>query len=465
MIATQVRFTRPAQSLNLRRLRAPLAVAACLRLGLMLLAFALTGTRIMTQGDTSSYIDPGRSLFFHGAFATLGAPEIDRTPGYPIFAVFTGMAFDNVLLTVTAQILIALASLILVARIAERIFPSHGVRPNRSVGLFAAWLFAFEPLMLTSAIRLMPETLFVLLLLFAVERILSFLETRNLIQLAFAGVLLASATFVRPVSYYLGFALAIGLAIASPKQRGLRWNAPAILLLGILPWLAAWQLRNKIETGYSGFSSIVEENLYFFQSAEVTAEMRHISLGAEQKELGYPDDLSYIAMHPEQRDWSRSQKLRFMRRQSLQILSQHPLLYLKTHIRGVAIVAFTPCATEMLQLLDAYPPPDTMPRRILNEGLTKSLLRVLTAHPGVSIAMAAFEAWLLMLYALAAYGIFHAKKTDASVLLLLGIALYFLLISGGAQAIGRYRAPVMPELCIFAAAGLVALRTKRNAKP
>jgi 4-amino-4-deoxy-L-arabinose transferase-like glycosyltransferase len=31
------------------------------------------------------------------------------------------------------------------------------------------------------------------------------------------------------------------------------------------------------------------------------------------------------------------------------------------------------------------------------------------------------------------------------------IAVYFLLLSGGAQAVGRYRMPIMPLLCILAA--------------
>ena len=76
-----------------RRMAAPLVLAAMLRLGLMVVAFLLTGTQVMMQGDTASYLEPGKNLILHGAFATAGAPEIDRTPGYPVFAMLTGMAF------------------------------------------------------------------------------------------------------------------------------------------------------------------------------------------------------------------------------------------------------------------------------------------------------------------------------------------------------------------------------------
>jgi len=91
-----------------RQMRGPLLSALLLRLSLMAAAYAATGTRIMTQGDTASYMEPGRNLLLHGVFATAGQFEIDRTPGYPIFAMFTGMAFDNVLLTATAQIVLSL---------------------------------------------------------------------------------------------------------------------------------------------------------------------------------------------------------------------------------------------------------------------------------------------------------------------------------------------------------------------
>jgi hypothetical protein len=121
---------------------------------------------------------------------------------------------------------------------------------------------------------------------------------------------------------------------------------------------------------------------------------------------------------------------------------------------GVGVVAFTPCAAEFLQLLNAYPSSASMPHRVLNEGVAKSALRIFIAHPGVSIIMALFEAFLLALYGLAIRGYLTADRRNPAVITLVGIAIYFVLISGGAQAVGRYRAPVMPLLCVLAAGGL-----------
>ena len=442
--------------------RCPIAATLAgitLRVALMVAAYLLTGTQIMTQGDTASYLEPGRNLILHGQYANGGLPEIDRTPGYPLFTMLTGMAFNNVLLTVIAQIVVSMLSLLLVWRIAERVFP------NRGAGITAVWLYALEPISILYTVRLMPETFFVLLLLTVVDRLLSFYQTGKLSTLALSGLLLAAATYVRPVSYYLVLPLAAALVVTAPRNRGYRWKAPAILLVSVLPWLAAWQLRNKAETGYSGFSSIVEQNLYFYQSAEVSAELAHISLAAEQKQLGYPDEPSYLAVYPEQKNWSPTQRLHYMRGQSLQILGQHRLLYLKTHFAGVGVVAFTPCATELLQLLHLYPQDEQMPQRILNQGIMSSLAQVMRTHPGVTIIMGSFELILLLLYASAIFGIFRGRAKRVPLILLIGIALYFLLISGGAQAVGRYRLPVMPEICILAAGGLSVFGAKEKRSP
>jgi hypothetical protein len=441
---------------SIAHVRAPLLAAVLLRLTLMIAALVLTGTHVMTQGDTASYLNPGRNLLLHGAFAAGGMPEIDRTPGYPLFAEITGMAWGHVFLTAIAQIVVSLASLLLVWKIADRVFP------NRNARSIAAWLYALEPLSVVYSVRLMPETLFVVLLLLVIERLLAF-ERRSakLTAIAIAGALLAAATYVRPVSYYLVFAMAAGISITAPRQRGLRWKAPAVLLAVVIPFLAAWQIRNSVETDYRGFSSIVEKNLYFFQSAEVSGELRQISLGAEQQQLGYPEDKYYDDAHADQRSWSQSQRLSYMRTQSLAILAAHPGLYLKTHFAGVAIVAFTPCATELLQLIGAYPPGDAMPHRILNEGVAASAKSVILSHPGVAITMALFEGFLLLLYAGAVRCFAGSGRISSPMLTLAGIALYFLLISGGAQAVGRYRQPVMPELCILAAGGLTLSRKKQ----
>jgi hypothetical protein len=443
----------------------PLLAAAIVRLTFLLIVLQRTGTSILTQGDTASYLTPGRNLFHYGTFATAIhplLPEIDRTPGYPIFAVLTesltGSLGGSIIPIVLTQVLLSLVSLIILTRIASRTFA------NTSAGTFAGWLFAFEPVSITYSLRIMPETLFLFLLLVAIERLLIYQRTASYAALFTSCLSLAAATYVRPVAYYLGFAMALALAITERQKKGRHWRPPVLVLLTIYPLLFAWQIRNNIETGYHGFSSIVEKNLYFFQAAEITAEQRRIPLDQQQQELGYVDQRHYDEAHPDQSTWTRAKQLQYMHTQATTILAAHPLLYLESHFKGVAVVALTPAASEPLQMLNAYPRDDSTPHRILNEGIFTSLYRLIQAHPTLTVTMAVFEIFLLLLYLFAIRGCFIPNANRLAILTLICFALYFLLISGGAQAVGRYRLPVMPELCVLAAGGLSYLANKKKSE-
>jgi hypothetical protein len=443
---------------RVQSVRLPLAAGALLRITLMLAAWLRTGTSIMTQGDSKSYLEPARNLLLHGIYASHSQTELDRTPGYPLFTALTGAASGHILLTILVQIVLASITLLLIRRIANLTFP------HPKAGIIAAWLFALDPGSIVSSIRIMPEALFVLLLVTMIERFLTFHRNVSLKPLAAAGCLLAVATYVRPVSYYLVLPLTVALIVTYFRRKTLRWQAPAILLLCTFPWLAAWQLRNKEETGYNGFSSIVEKNLYYFQSAEVTAELSGTSLGMEQGRLGYSSEAIYLTIHPEQLHWTQAQRLQFMRSASVSILSQHRALYLRTHFYGVSLVAFTPAATEFLQLLNLYPSPQSMPRHILNEGILHSAVSTLRDHPALTLCMTIFEIWLLFLYVFAIRGVLSSHASRFAIVALVGIALYFLLISGGAQAVGRYRLPVLPELCVLAGGGLATAFQKKRVR-
>lgn len=429
-------------------LAAPVAAAFAIRLALLTVALVRTGSSVLVSGDTVSYLIPGRDLLFHGRFATGALAEINRTPGYPLFLAIASLA--GVAFAALAQIAISAISVILVARLAQAVFA------DEHITLIAAWFFAFEPVSTIYSVRLLPETLYLALLLLSLERMAVFLRNGRLPVLAVSGLWLAAATFVRPVSCYLAFALALGLLVAHIRIPGLRWKAPAVLLVAVLPWLAAWQARNWVEAGFGGFSTIVSRNLYFYQAAGVYARATRRPFAQVQRSFGYPDEESYLARHPEQAHWSRSRRAAFMASQAMSILRQYPGVALRMQAEGSTVVALTPCAADLLRMIGAWP--HDWPSRIVNRGPLRSALWLARAHPLISAVMGALEAFLLLLYFLAARGIVRAGPRNLYVWFLLGVALYFLAVSGGAQAVGRYRLPVMPIVCILAAAGVAHKR-------
>jgi hypothetical protein len=84
-----------------------------------------------------------------------------------------------------------------------------------------------------------------------------------------------------------------------------------------------------------------------------------------------------------------------------------------------------------------------------------------------TVERAIFSIVLLGLYGFAVRGIFCRGADKACLWLLLGTSLYLLAVTGAAAEPGgnsRYRLPVMPAVCILAAAGLPRAKTGARRK-
>ncbi len=453
------------------RLAGPVVAAAAVRLGLLAATIHWFGTSALTRGDTASYLEPGRNLLLHGRFFADGVPDLLRTPGYPLFLAVTSLG--GLSAAAVANVLLSVFSVVLVWRLGRTAFGD-----NR-IALAAAWIFAFEPLSVTCSAILLSDTLFLALFLLSLEPLAAFLRERRLPVLATAGLWLAAATFVRPVTYYLPVALAAGLFFVLARVPGLRWKAPAVLLISILPWLAAWQIRNWVETGYGGFSSASEVNLYFLAAPNVTAHLEHRPFLDVRDALGYVGFAGnsgqsylfqpYLERNPQQAGWSQGQRLAFMRAKAAGILRAHPGLYLRLCFKSLSQPVFNPSGGSSFE----HPlNPGDPARSFADYSLARRWTVLLRASPGALAEKALFGAILLGLYLFAARGVFLAARGSfggdmchACLWLLLGTSLYLLGITaamGGSGGGSRYRLPVMPVVCIFAAAG--ALRAKTIAR-
>lgn len=452
------------------RLVGPLVAAAAIRLALMALFIARNGASALALADTNSFLKPGLNLLLHGRFFADGVPDLLRTPGYSIFLAVTSLA--GLPVAALANLILSVFSVFLVWRLGRAVFDDN------NIALTAAWIFAFEPISILFSFVLLSEPLFVALLLLSVERIAMFLRGRSLWVLFSAGLWLAAATLVRPVTYYLPVALALGLFLALVRVPGLRWKSPALLLLSVLPWLAAWQIRNWVTAGYAGFSSVRELNLYYFDIAEITASVEHRKFDDVRAELGYLDRSddsgqaylfqSYLALHPEQAGWTQGQRLAFMHTTAVRVIRAHEGTYLRLSRTHLFMTVFEPGAAVFDLLL--FPgDPWHVAGSIRGHGLLRGSILLVKSHPWVAAEKAAFAVVMLGLYLLAVRGVtialrgaFRGAMQNTSLWLLLGTALYFLAVSGvagGQGASSRYRVPIMPIVCILAAAGTRPTKT------
>jgi hypothetical protein len=439
------------------RLAGPVIAAAVIRLTLLVITLARNGTSALFQVDPGTYLEPGRNLLLHGSFMADGVPDLLRTPGYPLFLAITNLAGFPAAAVV--NVILSVFTVLLVWKL------GYAAIGDNRIALGAAWIFAFEPMSVVYSACLSSETLFLALFLLSIERLAAFLRGRRLPVLAVAGLWLAAATFVRPITYYLPVALAVGLFLFLARVPGLRWKAPAVLLISVLPWLAAWQIRNWVETGYSGFSSVTEVNLYFLNAAEVTARVEHRSFSEVSRSLGYFGGVNYgeqaylyqpyLALHPEQAGWSQGSRLLYMRSEAFHVIRAHYRVYLlQCVVMPLFKTIINPGAGNFNHLL--YPEDPGPDAGLVNENPVRLAIRLITEYPWAATQRFVFEIVLFGLYLLALRGVFRGGLQKACLWLLLGTLLYILAVTGaggGPGADARYRLPIMPAVCILAAAG------------
>ncbi len=434
-------------------------LAAVVRFGVMAVTLARTGEAALRGTDTFSYLIPGQNLLFHGAFHADGVPALMRTPAYPLFLAITSLGG----LTVAAAInvLLSLFCLVLAWRLAR------AVTGDDRIALAVAWLMAIEPLTIVFSILLLSETLFLAFHLYGLERLAWFFRTHQLRLVAAAGLAFAAAAYVRPAGYYLPVALAMGLAVVLLRVPGGGWwKAPAVLLISCLPWLVAWQLRNKVETGYSGFSSARELNLYFTNAVEITARLEHRNYFDVRREFGYSPFVGhsgqtymaqeYVDHHPEQAGWNQAQRIAFMGVEGSKVIKAHPGMYARTCIEPLVSMILEPGAgyfARMLSLKDS----ELTNGLGTNQGMVHFGINLIKTHPGIAASKAVFMVVLAALYLLALKGLLRGSIGNPYLALLLGTAFYFIglcAVTAGPGYDPRFRIPVLPIVCIFAAAGL-----------
>jgi hypothetical protein len=249
--------------------------------------------------------------------------------------------------------------------------------------------------------------------------------------------------------------LALGLFAVLIRIPGLRWKAPAVLLLTVTPWLAAWQIHNQVVAGYSGFTSVAIEDLYSWEAAEVAASVTGRPTFQVGDEMNRAVDV-YVATHPASPKDSQIERLNFMSVESSRILHQHFGTWMISRLKGTLRVIFSPGTNDLLDQVGfvTHDEMSGMRARIHDRNPVLAAMTFARTRLGLGAFVGVLELLLLAMYWFAAVGIVRRGAPRSCLWILCGISLYIVGISGGAVGGGRYRLPVMPIVCVLAAAGV-----------
>ena len=410
-----------------------------------------------TAPDTTEYVRLAKCVT-EGRFETaFGRGEIFRTPGYPLWvsqfpralAANQPFGFDGLLL---AQIVLDLVTVWLGYVLARRLSLS------RRAGLLTALILATSPLLIASSVRVLSDTLFLLLFTAAIVLLLRWVLRRRgatTIDLQCVGILLAASGYVRPVGLVFAAGIVLGL-FAIRRWRG----AISLAMIGVV-LCGPWVMRNVRQEGYWGFSSAGADSAYFtlcpVLEASDTGEI--VSVLRENKF----DQIEHIR---QEKLLSEGELAAWRWQQAKPILLNHPAGVARYYVRGVA-GACLPGAGDVLTISGI-----TTGERGTVDVLQRRGFFAAAKHyfNGDTTAMI-WAATLILLWGLAGLGcVFAAWRwirrratMPAGGWCLCAIAAMVLLVPN--PALPRYRIPAMAILAVLSAsgwAGLFGRRAKRG---
>jgi len=345
-----------------------LAGFVLLRAVFALRVYVINGSAGFIHDDTASYVDSAQNLL-HGSFFRNRAPEIFRTPGYPVVLMPVVLFQHFEILAVLENIGLSTLCAWLIYRIVWDVFP------NSKAAVASVFLYCFEPISLAYSAKIVTEPLFCAQLLAFVFLTIRFFRKPGYWALLATALLAASTAYTRPIAIFLGL-WQVPTFLLFPRVLRFRQRlARAIVFLAIFSAaLVPWLIRNRTVAGYSGFSGTGDYNLYFYDAAAVRARLEHKSFAE------FADARQYLQMHPEQQTWTAAQRFLFQRKTASRILLDHPWTYLPIHLKGCAVVLLDPGIMEV-KVLHLLPERTGLVDNSQNHGLTHAALTILRTYP------------------------------------------------------------------------------------
>jgi len=191
---------------------------------------------VIEGGDTGEYMQLARNLLADRVFRFDGGSSTAfRMPGYPLFLVLAYALWHSAFPAIMIQILADLLTISIVCHMARQL------RCSMICVLVAGSAVAFNPLLIISALSLLPETLSVCLTAMAVLSLILVREQIRTNILAF--VALSASIYLKPTMAPVSLALMLLFAlrwlfVSGLKRKTIMLMLPLIVIIAMAPWTA-----------------------------------------------------------------------------------------------------------------------------------------------------------------------------------------------------------------------------------
>ena len=400
------------------------------------------------QQDSGTYIAPAKYIL-HGGSVWTDPSLWMRTPGYPLFlAAIFKMAGVNLMAVVLVQLLLSSLLIINAYRITAML-------SNQIIGLWAAALVGIDYLFIDFFAYILSDLVFAIIISYVFYYLIVFIKQHEQrLRAAFIiGLLLAVATWVRPLPYYLTPLLAIALIVytcrTKQSPKAIIW-----LLLLVIPSLllvGSWQIRNKAVIGTYQYTSIDSVNLYHYYAADIIAHENNISFVAAQQQL----DAQAKAQHV-----TGLEMYHYYQHEGLAILFSHPVLSARQVIVG-ALHTMLGVDSGMFYYNDNEWQHHEQLHADLYHGHLMAFYRDATATDYVKFVLIAmfYVINLTLIFATFYFiiKVLSSKSNRPAVIACLIVMGYFLLLSANVCGYARFRLPFQLMLDCFTVLGIFSM--------
>ena len=395
--------------------------------------------------DSTEYAKLSENILRYHVFSLSSkapfAPETFRTPGYPIFIASILALTHSYGLVSLVQIILTFITGFLLYLIARKVLPDE-----LAFSMMVVYLLEFTVLM--QSLLILSDGLFVFLLVLSIFLILR--GVGNWKYLIISGLACGLSVMVRPFAMLFPLLLGGYLLVAYDGKWKRRLTLTAVFFVGIAIIMVPWMVRNKVETGILGVSSIGPYNFFYANLIPYLATRDHLTEDVIMSSM--QDQLEPIK-DPRSLVYSSA-----LTQLVIQYISRDPFGYARYHITKTLPLFFSSSLKEFTKIWSGN-------------------IHVLSGRPGLAGLLASGNIRAFM-SAIMSQGWYVLENIFWLFMFLIGIAslwdhrnrrlvllcylciLYFT-IATGPVSYARYRLSLEPFLFILAAMGGFYLWNKR----